>query len=373
MNQSWLVGRGALRLLKELNLQPDFIVLSETPTLYASHIMVDDEYNKDPFFSHTQYIFNDHTPLEYAHPFWDEAHIKKARLNPEHANNQKYWNAQRKAVDVTRMLVGISKGVYGVSKKHEHVMKAMPSLNDYSAKITSITNGVSVEDWQHPAYQNAGKLSDNEIIAVKETRKQELTEWLWRRYRLWVDWRKKVQGKCFVLWTRRVTSYKRFDVLQKLLTNPEMKARFLKTEVQIFVGGRIHQNDNLSQNVVFELLDLVTRDQDLKDRVIVLDNYNIWDAPKLFSGVDASIMLADDGREASATGFMAIKRCLHHRVERRRCAGIRLLFPARQHGPDRQGERIRSALRERTPQPKDSSKRLKNWTEFTVTRSTEPA
>jgi glucan phosphorylase len=60
----------------------------------------------------------------------------------------------------------------------------------------------------------------------------------------------------------------------------------------------------LAQAVMFDLLDHTTRDSELRDRVIVLDNYNIWDAPKLFQGVDATIMLADDGREASATGFM---------------------------------------------------------------------
>jgi hypothetical protein len=42
----------------------------------------------------------------------------------------------------------------------------------------------------------------------------------------------------------------------------------------------------------------------LQERIVLLDNFNVWMAPRLFQGADAAIMLADDGREASATGFM---------------------------------------------------------------------
>ncbi|HND63209.1 MAG TPA: glycogen/starch/alpha-glucan phosphorylase, partial [Elusimicrobiota bacterium] len=45
-------------------------------------------------------------------------------------------------------------------------------------------------------------------------------------------------------------------------------------------------------------------DETLGERVVFLHNYNVWEAPRLFWGGDASIMLSDDGREASATGFM---------------------------------------------------------------------
>lgn len=304
LKQSWLVGRGTLSLLKILNQRPNFIVQSETPAFFANHSLSMDPFQKDPFFEGVRYIFNDHTPLEYAHPVWDETQIQRARIDPRYAQEKKYWNQERKGIDVTRLLVGVSHGVYGVSKKHAQVMKAMPSLNGFNEKIRAITNGVSVQDWQHPDYKNFAELSDQRLVDLKEARKSELIEWVWRRYRLWVDWRGKVKGKCFVLWTRRVTSYKRFDVLERLLKDPNLKTRFLQTEVVVLVGGRIHQNDDLSQNVMFHLLDLVTRDPDLKDRVVILDNYNVWDAHKLFSGIDATIMLADDGREASATGFM---------------------------------------------------------------------
>src|SRR3989338_5048482 len=142
-------------------------------------------------------------------------------------------------------------------------MKNMVSLKGFENKINYITNGIRIKDWQDPDYALAHVKSDDHLIALKEKKKQELIDWAWKRYGLWYSWKKDVKDKCFVLWTRRITSYKRFDVLDRLLKNPE-----------------------------------------LKRRVVILDNYNIWEAPNLFHGVDATIMLADDGREASATGFM---------------------------------------------------------------------
>ena len=304
LKQSWLIGRGALALLKALNKKPSFIIQSETPTFFANHSLVMDPFQKDPFFQETKTIFNDHTPLEYAHPVWNEPQIVKARIDPLLAHDPQYWNKNSKTIDVTRLLIGVSAGVYGVSKKHAEVMKNMVSLKGFENKINYITNGIRIKDWQDPDYALAHVKSDDHLIALKEKKKQEMIDWAWKRYGLWYSWKKDVKDKCFVLWTRRITSYKRFDVLDRLLKNPELKRRFLQTEIVVLVGGRIHQNDNLSQHVIFNLLDLVTRDPELKNRVVILDNYNIWEAPNLFHGVDATIMLADDGREASATGFM---------------------------------------------------------------------
>ena len=292
--QSWLVGRGALALLMKLNKKPDVIVQSETPTLFANSGLVVDSFQKDPLFRDVLYIFNDHTPLEYAHPIWNEAQAQKAKMDIQVSGS----------VDITRLLIERSHRTYGVSKKHESVMKAMPSLKGLENKITSVTNGVSVSNWRSPDFLNHAAMTDEELIRAKESQKTELIRWIYKRYRLWANWPAVVKGKCLVNWTRRVTGYKRFDVLEQLLTNPELKKRFLATESVILMGGRIHQNDNLSQNTMFNILDIVTRDKELQDQVLVLDNYNIWEAARIFHGVDASIMLADDGKEASATGFM---------------------------------------------------------------------
>ena len=107
-----------------------------------------------------------------------------------------------------------------------------------------------------------------------------------------------------VLWTRRITGYKRLDLLWSICKDPQWKRRFFESEIVLLIGGRIHQHDDQAQTLIYNLLDLISQDSTLQERIVMLDNFNVWMAPHLFQGADAAIMLADDGREASATGFM---------------------------------------------------------------------
>jgi starch phosphorylase len=301
--QSWLVGRGALALAKALHFSPDVIVLSETPTCFAHHRLVKDEFQNDPFFANTRYIFNDHTPMEYAHPVWPKRVIEALKVDAS-SYIPVPGAADRSDVDVTRLLIGVAEGVFGVAQKHARVMRSMPSLKDYAGKIESITNGIHVGLWQDPDYQKAASLSEADLLKLKKTKKGELLDWVWRHYGLWHTWKEQVADKGVVLWTRRITGYKRIDLLGALCQDANLKRQFLDTNLVLLVGGRIHQHDDQAQTMIYNLLDLISLDPLLKERIVFLDNFNVWMAPRLFRGADAVIMLADDGREASATGFM---------------------------------------------------------------------
>ncbi len=304
LKQSWLVGRGALMLMKKMGKAPDIAVLSETPTFFAHHRLVKDDLQKDAFFNDVKYIFNDHTPLEYAHPLWDEPTLDTVKVDKDIYMKMTAWLADKKLLDVTSLLVGICDGVFGVAKKHERVMREMASLREYGTKIKSITNGVRRQDWQAPEFADADKLSDEQLLQLKAQKRDQLVDWAWRRFRLWPTWADEARKKLIVVWTRRITPYKRLDTLLKLLKDPKLKARFINLNIIMFVGGRIHQQDNHAQDIVYDLLDLCQKDKDLESRVLFVDNFNVWEAPILFQGADASIMMADDTREASATGFM---------------------------------------------------------------------
>ncbi|MBI4396189.1 MAG: glycogen/starch/alpha-glucan phosphorylase [Elusimicrobia bacterium] len=304
LKQSWLVGRGALALAKKLNFRPNFLIQSETPTFFAHLRLIRDEYQTDPFFQETRCIFNDHTPLEYAHPIWPRSTLEKTKVDPDLYEPYLKGPGGYAQVDVTQLLVSASDGVFGVSKKHAHVMRAMPSLREYASKIQYVTNGVSRDLWQEPVFQKADELSDRELIEAKDKLKGDFVDWLWRRAALWPIWTRVARGKALVLWTRRITSYKRLDILPQIFNNPAWRQRFLNTNIILVVGGRVYQRDNVSEKMVYSLTELLNRDQELGDRVVFIQNFNVWEAPRLFHGADGAIMLSDDGREASATGFM---------------------------------------------------------------------
>jgi glucan phosphorylase len=303
--QSWLIGRGALALLKTLNSPPDMVVLSETPTLFGHHRIAQDIFHDDPFFEKTHYLFNDHTPMEYAHPVWSQEILIRLKVDTSTYTLPPGGPPKaRDEVDITRLLIGLAEGVFGVSKKHRDVMRAMSSLKDYADKIEVITNGVSTAFWQAPEYKSAASLSDEELIKLLDRKKTELLDWVWRHYGLWHTWKEQVRGKAVVLWTRRITGYKRLDILGSICKEAALKKQFIESDIVLLIGGRIHQHDDQAQTMIYNLLDLVSQDRTLQERIVILDNFNVWMAPRVFQGSDAAIMLADDGREASATGFM---------------------------------------------------------------------
>lgn len=304
LKQSWLIGRGTLALLKALKFQPDIIVQSETPTLFAHHRLVQDDFHDDAFFERTRYIFNDHTPMEYAHPIWPKSLITRLKMDTSSYSAPQGLEKDQGEVDVTRLLIGKVEGVFGVSKKHGDVMRKMPSLKDHASKIESITNGVYIDYWQAPEYKNAANLSDEELLKTQRQKKGELLDWVWRHYGLWHTWKEQVQDKTVVLWTRRITGYKRMDLLNIICKEASLKRQFIESNIVLLIGGRIHQHDDQAQTMIYNLLDLISQDRVLQERIVLLDNFNVWMAPRIFQGADAAIMLADDGREASATGFM---------------------------------------------------------------------
>jgi len=304
IRQSWLLGRGSLALLKELGIKPDVIVLSETPTLFGHHNLVKDGFDKEELFKDTKYVFNDHTPLEYAHPVWSEQLLNNLKMNPNCYKNLESYKNDPNKVDITQMLIDISDGVYGVSKKHGEVMRHMHTLTSYTDKIETITNGVSADIWQADPFREYKKLTDMELLTAKQKEKEKLIDWMWHRYKFSSQWRKKKKDSPLVLWMRRVTGYKRLDILKEIVTHTDTRYRFANLGITMLIGGRIHQNDSHSEWVVFELLDIIQKYPELEDSLILLDNFNVWEAPRLYRGVDAAIMISDIGREASATGFM---------------------------------------------------------------------
>jgi glycogen phosphorylase len=301
--QSWLVGRGSLALAKALDFKPEIIVQSETPTFFAHHELAQDAFHSDPFFDETRYIFNDHTPMEYAHPVWPKPILNRLKIDTS-SYVPVPGAPDRGEVDVTRLLIGKVGGVFGVAQKHGRVMRAMPSLRDYADKIDAITNGVYVDYWKAPEFKRGASMSDTDLLNLKHQKKGELLDWVWRHYGLWHTWKEQVRGKTVALWTRRITGYKRMDLLWALCRDPEMRRQFLACDIVLLIGGRIHQHDDQAQTMIYNLLDLISEDKMLQERIVLLDNFNVWMAPRLFQGADAAIMLADDGREASATGFM---------------------------------------------------------------------
>ena len=157
--QQWVLGRGSLALSKFLGPEhkPDVIVMSETAAMMAHPTAFRDGLSEDPFFKDAVTVFNDHTPLEYAHPLWDQDTLDRVHVDQRLTLDGNLWVHRKesgKFLDMTAMIVNASRGVFGVARKHAEVMKAMPGLKRFLEKIRHVTNGVSRQYWPRSIFRN---------------------------------------------------------------------------------------------------------------------------------------------------------------------------------------------------------------------------
>jgi hypothetical protein len=180
-----------------------------------------------------------------------------------------------------------------------------------------------------------------EMLDVKRQKTDAFLSFIQREQGKDDAWKERVKDLTIVRFMRRITGYKRFDLINEILTDSSKLDEFLNADLMFILGGRVHQEDQWARDMVnflvwllnapeSELVDgekinLVSRGdharydmvfatlnrlvdnpallQKLRDRVIFFPNYNIYDAPVFVQGAHATVMMADKGQEAAATGF----------------------------------------------------------------------
>src|SRR5205807_1178632 len=115
--------------------------------------------------------------------------------------------------------------------------------------------------WQASDYQKAAELKDTDLLALRDRKKNELLDWIWRYYGLWHTWKDQTRGKSVVLWTRRITGYKRLDILGLICKDSGLKRQFMESDTVLLIGGRIHQHDDQAQAMIYNLLDALSQDK----------------------------------------------------------------------------------------------------------------
>ena len=105
--------------------------------------------------------------------------------------------------------------------------------------------------------------------------------------------------------TRRLVRYKRVDMLVTMLKDESYRKRFMKLGIAIIVGGR--EFENYSKKQIGALEQLVKDHPGLGKCIFILSEhsdhagYNIFMAPRIYTAVDATLMLSNKGQEAGPT------------------------------------------------------------------------
>ena len=230
----------------------------------------------------------------------------------------------------------------GVSEHHGHVARGMwqdlwPQTPVDEVPIASITNGIHTRSWlstdmrslllrylgpswverpeDHRVWQRIDRIPDDELWRSHERRRERLVAVARARLENQLSRRgaplQEIEEAKEVLdpdaltigFARRFATYKRALLLFK---DPERLSRILNhpdRPAQIVFAGKAHPHDNPAKELIRSLVHLGRRD-DLRRRVLFLEDYDISLSRYLVQGTDLWLNTPRVGSEASGTSGM---------------------------------------------------------------------
>ncbi|QOD93101.1 alpha-glucan family phosphorylase [Chryseoglobus sp. 28M-23] len=230
----------------------------------------------------------------------------------------------------------------GVSQLHGEVSRGMfgelwPGFDAADVPITSVTNGVHAPTWTDPLMVTLAKdalgtydttrcdwssdaVSDADLWAVRRAMREQLVTDA--RERVAAAFAEENPGVAAPQWmsrildpdvltigfARRVPTYKRLtlmlhdqDRLRSLLTDPERP-------VQLVIAGKSHPADDSGKALIQKLVQFAS-ENDVRERIVFLPNYDIGMARLLYPGTD--IWLNNPLRPFEACGTSGMKAALN--------------------------------------------------------------
>ncbi len=356
IEQEILLGQGAIIALPLLKLEPKVYHLNEGHSAFLiierlKNYMIKE---KMPFEKARQMVrqttvFTTHTPVIEGNEHYDEALIKEylagditeLGIPPETLINlgkiddsKNFW--------LPALAIRFSKYSNGVSKLHGEVSRQMwkeiyPNLHINEVPIDSVTNGVHLLSWLsmemtylfdryvgpdyvHKAgdpdvWEKVLEIPDNEIWEAHKRRKEQLITFIRERMVLVLQKKgapmKQIKRVSTILnpdyltigFARRFAPYKRANLLltdaerlKAILTNPQKP-------VQIIFAGKAHPADVMGKSLIKEVIDFA-KNNNLEDRVVFVEDYDINVARHLVQGVDMWLNTPIKPMEASGTSGM---------------------------------------------------------------------
>ena len=225
--------------------------------------------------------------------------------------------------------------INGVSKLHGEVSRKMWALPKTRSQIDYITNGVHIpsyvskftnnlyceyftDNWTYDEsiWNRINEISNEEIWALRLMNKYKLISFCRERIRekwiyLGADKNKLKEADSIlnsetltIGFARRFATYKRGTLIFKDLERLKKIVKNSSMPVQLVFSGKAHPKDEGGKNLISEII-AFTRDEDLKNKVVFLDNYDIGVARHLVEGCD--IWLNNPRRPLEASGTSGMK------------------------------------------------------------------
>jgi starch phosphorylase len=359
IRQEIVLGIGGLRALREMGYNPTvyhmneghsaFLALERIRVLMASHGL---SFNEAVETCRSNNVFTTHTPVpagidlfdaglmhHYFHDYCLRTGfsigqlLSLGRRNPSDAGE---------AFSMAILAIKTSCWRNGVSRLHGEVSREMwadlwPNLPSNEVPITYVTNGVHLRSWLHgdlvqvydsylqpdwrekatdpDTWKHLDDVPDHELWEAHKKRKRQLIGFVRNRVLQGAQHRKASSAEMRRLsealdpdvftigFARRFATYKRATLmlrdlprLKRMLTNNRMP-------VQILIAGKAHPRDVPGKTLIREIFQL-SRDPEIANRLIFIEDYSITVARELVHGVDVWLNNPRRGEEACGTSGM---------------------------------------------------------------------
>ena len=368
IRQEMILGLGGMRALRALGIKPTvchmneghsaFLALERIRTAMQEQNMTFAEARE---LTASGNIFTTHTPvaagIDWFPPYLMDRYFtefyRQLGLSRDEflALGRPLGARADESFSMAIMALRLAATVNGVSRRHGEVARRMwsslwPETPAEEIPITSITNGIHAHSWistdirglllrylgprwiENPedqmVWQRVDRIPDDELWRTHERRRERLVTVARDRLEKQLQRRGATAQEITharealhpdvltIGFARRFATYKRALLL---FSDPDRLSRLLNDHdrpVQIIFAGKAHPRDNPGKEFIRQIVHLARR-EDLRRRVIFLEDYDMSLARYLVQGVDVWLNTPRQGNEASGTSGMkaAVNGVLH--------------------------------------------------------------
>jgi starch phosphorylase len=364
LQQELLIGMGGMKALELLGIRPAVYHLNEGHSAFVIVSRLCDllrdkklNFSQARAIIRASTVFTTHTPVIAGNEHFKnelvkryvQPRLKEGGLSYDDVAKYAYIDNDSDVFWMPAFAINFSRFVNSVSKQHGEVSRKMwsslfPQRSDIEIPIDAVTNGVHVSwvsppitdlfnRYLGPGYVHCGKdreiwdriysIPDEELWEEHRRNKKGLINYIRRQFSgqlVGEDYSVPSGGPTLslntdyltIVYARRFAAYKRPTLLLKdkerfkrILTNPTRPIQFI-------FAGKAHPADQQSKAMIKEVINFA-KENDLEDRVIFLENYDINTARHLVWGADIWLNVPMRNLEACGTSGMkaAMNGALH--------------------------------------------------------------
>lgn len=360
IRQEILMGIGGIRALEALGLRPTVCHMNEGHSAFLAlerirQLMEEQKvsFNEALEIGKASTLFTTHTPVpaglerfgfDLIDEHFTDYYQKLGLTRDEFLNLGRENMGDYELFSMPVLAINLSAAVNGVAQLHGVVSRSMwrwmyPNVPEDEVPIGSITNGIHVQTWisqemstlldryLDPSWREeeyrpeiwsaVDDIPDEELWRTHQRRRERLVAFTRGRLRAQLENRglprREVEAAAQALnpealtigFARRFATYKRATLLfrdverlKAILNNPDCP-------VQIIFAGKAHPHDTGGKELIREIIHMA-RDEELRDKIVFLENYDMNVARYLVQGVDVWLNNPRRPKEASGTSGMKV-------------------------------------------------------------------